>query len=59
MMASDPTAIERSDNSVNVLEEQIVRLEDQVYVKYNVRYTELRMIVQKRQLNSSTNPAAS
>ena len=59
MMASDPTAIERSDNSVNFLEEQIVRLEDQVYVKYNVRYTELRMIVQKRQLNSSTNPAAS
>ena len=59
MMASDPTAIERSDSSVNFLEEQIVRLEDQVYVKYNVRYTELRMIVQKRQLNSSTNPAAS
>ena len=28
MMASDPTAIERSDNSVNFLEEQIVRLED-------------------------------
>ncbi len=59
MMASDPTAIERSDNSVNFLEEQIVRLEDQVYVKFNVRYTELRIIVQKRQLNSSTNPAAS
>ena len=59
MMTVDPNAVQRSDTSVNYLEEQIIRLEDEVFTKYNVRYSELRLIVQKRQLNSSTNPAAS